>query len=133
VRVTGWKAILVIIAILGLVGYRFVSVRSSLNSEGTEVLKTWISGEFQRYYLAQTDLSQAEKAQLVTGAADVEFRSVSARGSGDNIVVRVELEPSEFQPPGTELVRYYRMEHSTVTGWRHKGDAGALSYYLKIL
>jgi hypothetical protein len=131
-KVTGWKAVVLIIVVLGLGGYRLASARSSLSDEGTDVLKTWVSTEYQRYYLAQDDLSQDEKARFLIGAAEVEFRSVSARGSGDNIVVRVEIEPSEFQPPGTKLVRYFRMEHSMITGWRHRSDVTAFSYYTKL-
>jgi len=46
--------------------------------------------------------------------------------------VRVELEPSSDYPPGTELTRYYRMTYSTLAGWRHRGNASALSYYLAL-
>ena len=72
-------------------------------------------------------------AQLYALAtANVRIRSLSGRGSLDDLVVKVELEPSADLPPGTELVRYYRMEYSSITGWRHRGDATALSYYLSL-
>jgi hypothetical protein len=131
-KVTGWKAIVLILVVLGLGGYRLASARSSLSAEGADALKTWVSTEYQRYYLAQDDLSQEEKAKFLVGAAEVKFKSVSARGSGDNIIVRAEIEPSEFQPPGTKTVRYFRMEHSLTTGWRHRGDATAFSYYTRL-
>ena len=47
-------------------------------------------------------------------------------------MVKVELEPSPDLPPGTELIRYYRMEYSSLTGWRHRGNTTVVSYYLAL-
>jgi hypothetical protein len=130
-RASGWKAIVLIVVVLGAGAYRLASARSSLSSEGAEVLKDWVSTEYQRHYLAQTEWSDEEKAKYLLEVADIEFRSVSAKGSGDDIIVRVEIEPSPYHPPGAKTVRYFRMEHSLATGWRYRSDASAFSYYLK--
>jgi hypothetical protein len=63
-------------------------------------------------------------------ASSVTIRSLAVRGRLSNAVVRVELAPSPALPPGTALVRYYRMRYSEVTGWTHRGSATVLNWYL---
>jgi len=60
----------------------------------------------------------------------VTIRSLAVRGRLDKAVVRVELAPNTAFPPGTDLVRYYRMSYSEITGWRHRGRASVMSWYL---
>ena len=55
-----------------------------------------------------------------------------ARGPLDDLVVRIELEPGDHLPAGTELVRYYRMEYSTISGWRYRSDASAFAFYTEL-
>jgi hypothetical protein len=113
VTLTGWKAIPVIILLVGFVGFRMYTARQSLDTEGRQALEEWIALELQRPILADMSLSLEERGEAV-------------------LAVKVELEPSDDLPAGTELVRYYRMEYSSITGWRHRADAAALSYYLHI-
>lgn len=61
------------------------------------------------------------------------IRSLAVRGPLHNAVVRVELAPNAALPPGTDLVRYYRMQYSALTGWRHHGDATVINWYLAAL
>ena len=132
VTLTGWKAVPVIFLVVGFVGFRFYTARQALDTEGRQVLEEWIAGELQRPILADTSRSLEERGQAVLDASNVRIRAMSARGSLEDLVVKVELEPSADLPAGTELVRYYRMEYSSITGWRHRADATALSYYLSI-
>jgi hypothetical protein len=131
-KLTGWKAIPVILVVVGFGAYRFVSARQTLDTQGREELETWIAMDVIRPMLADSTTSLAERGEAILDASEVEIRELSARGPLDNLVVRVELEPNDAFPPGTELVRYYRMSHSMVTGWRHRGYATALSYYLAL-
>jgi hypothetical protein len=132
-KVTGWKAIPLIIVVVGFGVFRFVSARQSLDTQGREALEQWIVAELIRPLLADSTTSLAERGEAVLGASQVKIRDLSARGPLDDLVVRVELEPNEALPPGTELVRYYRMSHSLTTGWRHRGGhASALSYYMAL-
>jgi hypothetical protein len=133
VRLTGWKAVAVLVLLLGFVGFRWVTARSALDSQGREALEQWIALELQRPMLADTTGDPADRAQDLLSAGKVRIRSMSAHGPLDNMVVRVELEPSADLPAGTELTRYYRMQYSSLTGWRHRGNATALSWYLAIL
>ncbi len=50
-------------------------------------------------------------------------RARAVRGPLNNAVVRVELAPNPAVPPRTDLVRYYRMRYSDLTGWTHRGNA----------
>ena len=131
-KITGWKAIPLIIVVVGFGIFRFVSARQALDTQGREALEDWIAGELIRPMLADSTTPLAERGEAILGAVQVEIRGLSAVGSLEDMVVRVELEPNEAYPPGTELVRYYRMTHSLVTGWRHRADASALTYYLAI-
>lgn len=131
-KITGWKAIPLIIVVVGFGIFRFVSARQALDTQGREELEVWIAAELIRPILADTTTSLAERGEAALGAAQVEIRNLSALGTLEDMVVRVELEPSEAYPPGTELVRYYRMSYSLVTGWRYRADASAMLYWLAI-
>ena len=62
------------------------------------------------------------------------YQGPPLKPAGDKIlgkaVVRVELTPNPALPPGTDLVRYYRMRYSEITGWTHRGRANVLNWYL---
>ena len=58
------------------------------------------------------------------------IRSLAVRGPLNDAVVRVELAPNPALPPGTSLVRYYRVRYSDLTGWSHYGDATVINWYL---
>ncbi len=131
-KITGWKAVPILLLVVGFGGYRFVTARQALDTQGREELEMWISGELIRPMLADSTTSLAERGEAILGASQVEIRKLSALGTLDDLVVRVELEPDDVLPPGTELVRYYRMSYSIVTGWRHRGPASALRYYLAV-
>jgi hypothetical protein len=72
------------------------------------------------------------KGEELLSLSDVQFTSISARGRGDDIVVKVEIRVAGQVPPDGKPVRYFRMSHSTVTGWRVRHETTALSYYLKL-
>ena len=132
VTLTGWKAVAAIVLVLGFVGFKWVTARQALDTQGRQVLTEWIAGELRRPILADTTRGLAERGQAVLAAGNVRIRSMSGRGSLDDLVVKVELEPSADLPAGTELIRYYSMEYSRISGWRYRADSSALSYYLSI-
>lgn len=131
-KLTGWKAVAALVVLAGFVGFRWVTARDALDSQGREVMQRWVASELQRPMLADTAGDPAQKAEALLAAGKVRFRSMSGRGPLDNMVVRVELEPSADLPPGTKMVRYYRMQYSSLTGWRHRGNTTALSWYLAL-
>jgi hypothetical protein len=58
---------------------------------------------------------------------------MKARGTPDDLVVRVKIRVDGGRPPDGREVRYFRMRHSTITGWRMERETGALAYYLNLL
>lgn len=132
VTLRGWKAVAAILVFGGFLGFRWMTARQALDGQGRSALEDWIALEIQRPLLADTTIPLAERGQAVLGASEVTIRSLKARGRLDNLVVRAEIEPDSGFPPGTELVRYYRMQYSSITGWRHRGPASALSFYLTL-
>jgi len=132
IQLKGGKAVVVAVLVLGFAGFRMVTARTTLETQGRQELQDWVTMEIRQPLLDDESLSLEEKGQAVLAVGNVEIRSMRARGTMDNLIVRIELEPSGDLPEGTELVRYYRMEYSTITGWRHRGNATAVSYYLKL-
>ena len=130
IKLTGWKAVLVALVVLGFLGFRYTTAVQTLDTDGRQAISEWVAAEYQRYHLARTDLSEGDKAALLLKTESVDLVSLEARGRPERMAVRVEIEPNVAHPPGTPYVRYYTLEYSTVTGWRHKGDITALQYHL---
>ena len=105
IQLKGWKAIAALAVIAAIFGGKFLMERRTL---GLEV------------------------AEELLGLARIELPSIQARGRGDDVVVRVEIRVDGKEPPEGESVRYYRMSHSALTGWRVRRETTALSYYLKL-
>lgn len=127
---TGWRALVVIAAVAGFAVFRIVTVRGTLETEGRAALESWVQGEVMRPILADSSRSLAERGAAVLEATSVSIRSLDVRGPLGRMIVRAELAPHPAFPPGLELVRYYRMEYSAITGWTYHGGATRLSWYL---
>ncbi|GMV05116.1 MAG: hypothetical protein AMXMBFR53_13960 [Gemmatimonadota bacterium] len=130
VTLTGWKAAAAILALAAFAVFRMQSAHGTLDTQGREALEVWVRAEVLSPILADTARPLAERGAALVEASRVSVRALEARGSLDDVVVRLELDPNPAFPPGTELVRYYRMRYSTLTGWSHKGNATKLSWYL---
>lgn len=130
VGITGWKAILVLIVLVSVGGFRLTTARTKIDTQGRAALERWVQAEMIRPLLADTTRSLQERGAAMLEASSVTIKSLSVRGPSRNAVVRVELNPSPALPPGTDLVRYYRMQYSSISGWTHRGSATALNWYL---
>jgi hypothetical protein len=134
----GWKAIAALTLIIVILVATFRAERSTLESEAADELKVWIRSEYLARGLHGVDPGQLTEEELqakgeeLLSLSEVQFTSISARGRGDDIVVKVEIRVSGEEPPDGKPVRYFRMSHSTVTGWRVRRETTALSYYLKL-
>ncbi|MBW1743447.1 MAG: hypothetical protein JRJ47_08470 [Deltaproteobacteria bacterium] len=142
INVKGWKAIPVILVVLAIVGYKYYAMKSTLDTNATQVINFWLLAEYAGKALndpkltnfgampsAEADLAAEELLKL----QKIDIKSIGARGKGDNIVVRVEIEVDGKAPPDGKSIRYFHMRHSTITGWSMKRDASWPSYYLKLL
>lgn len=134
----GWKAVAALAVVIAVLVGTFRAERSTLESEAADELKVWIRSEYLARGLHGVDpgeISDEElqaKGEELLSLNEVELTSIAARGRGDDIVVKVEIRVAGEEPPDGKPVRYFRMSHSTVTGWRVRRETTALSYYLKL-
>lgn len=136
IRLTGIKAVLALIMVAGVIGFRFVTAHRTLSDDAKNVLGLEIRSEYARGYLEGLNAENItpEKVDSITALARVTFPKISARGSLDNAIVRAEVLIDGAPPPDGRSVRYCRMQYSSVLGWRLKSgrEPTALQYYLAI-
>jgi hypothetical protein len=133
VTFSGWKAVVVLVILAGAAGFRIATARTKLDTQGRAALERWVQAELVRSIVADPTTSLAERGAAAAEASAVTIRSLAVRGSLRNAVVRVELNPGPALPPGADLVRYYRVQYSEITGWVHRGHATVMDWYLAAL
>ena len=141
INIKGWKVIPVIVVLLVIVGYKYYAMKETLDTDATQVIKTWILAEYvgkgiDNLKLQNPDAMSSEQAEQAAEQLlklnRIDIKSIKARGKGDDIVVRVEITVDGKTPPDGKRIRYFRMRHSMITGWTMKRGATSLSYYLKL-
>jgi hypothetical protein len=134
IRVTGWKAVAVLVLVAALGVFRFVTARDALDADAQQQLGMWLRGEYASRYLAaiRPDSLTPEQVQDLLRLDRIEFPSIRGIGTPDDMVVRVEITVDGGPPPDGRAVRYWRMRYSTITGWRMEREANALLYYLNV-
>jgi hypothetical protein len=138
IELKGWKAIAALVIIAAAIVWKFAAERSTLATEAADEIKFWLRAEYLAAGMEGFDLSQLSeeeaqaKGEELLSLSEIEFSSIGARGRGDDIVVKVEVQVAGKDPPDGRRTRYFRMSHSTVTGWRVRWEASAFSYYLKL-
>lgn len=134
IRLTGFKAVLALIVVAGVIGFRFVTAHRALSDDATKILALQIQSEYARGYLKglTADNITPEMVDSITALQRVTFPKIRARGSLDNAIVRAEVLIDGAPPPDGRSVRYFRMRYSSVLGWRLKSgrEPTALQYYL---
>ncbi|UCF41770.1 MAG: hypothetical protein JSW43_05445 [Gemmatimonadota bacterium] len=140
IRVTGWKALLMLLIAAGFVGYRYYAMQTTLETGAADELRFWLAAE----YIAQGlpaleeavelgDPTAAEElARDIVARDRIEFTEMSARGAPEDLAVRVRIRVDGRVPPVGREVRYFRMRYSTVTGWRMRWETTKLGYYLEL-
>jgi hypothetical protein len=129
-RLTGGKAVLALVVLAGVAGFRIMTARVTIDTQGRAALETWVRDELIRPILADTTRSLSERGAATARASSVTIRSLEVRGPLNDAVVRVELAPSPALPPGTDLARYYHVQYSDLTGWRHHGSATTMDWFV---
>ncbi|NIM51607.1 MAG: hypothetical protein GTN62_12330 [Gemmatimonadales bacterium] len=140
IRLTGWKAILVLVVAVAFVGYRYVAMRTTLATEAAAELRLWLAAGYisqglpalQEAVERGDQEAAAAQAQNIVAQERIEFTSIGARGGRDDVVVRVEILVDGKPPPDGRQVRYFRMRHSLVTGWMMRYETSALAYIFKL-
>jgi hypothetical protein len=141
IELTGWKAILVAMLILGVTGYRIYSRFPTVNDDGREALRVWLVKDY-------TGRGQKALAQRVAdyraGLPDrpvavpaveprVEFVSLSAHGWRDAMVVRSEISVDGGPPPHSQPVRYLFLTTKVEGGWMVLSESDSFRYYAALL
>ena len=133
IKLTGAKALVVIVAILGFGIFRFTSARSSIETDAADRLHFWLQAEYSRRYMAEHSEVDEAMAKRLLALDRLEFTEISGRGRPDDMVVRVRIAIDGSSPPFGKEVRYFRMEHSMVTGWMLERETWGILYYLNII
>ena len=137
IELKGPKAIAVLLIIAAVIVGKFMIERSTLTTEATQEIKLYLQGEYVADQLKEFDPASMTNEEMEAKAREllkldqIEFTSINARGRGDDVRVKLEIQVAGADPPDGQRVRYYQLSHSTVTGWRIRREITALSYYLK--
>ena len=114
--------------------FRLLFAHLDIESQAIDILKRWVSSEYVRYQTSRDDISLSEKAELISQAQNIQFKSWSVRGKPERMVFRIEVAPNPAQPPSTPDIRYFRLDHSLVLGWAASipKRADAVNYFLAL-
>lgn len=140
-KLTGWNAIIALVAVVGFAVFRFESQSKALESQGVEQVKNWLLAESTRAVLPSMEKAMKDPESNKNYLADVsknlrkenfEIVSVTRHGLGSSIVARVEVRYKGQSPSDGMNVRYLRMKYSMVTGWIVIREASKWDYYLAV-
>lgn len=128
----GGPAVLVLAAMIAFGAWRMYAARVSLDSDARQRIEEQLEARYLRDALAAVGdgIPNAEQVEALLRSGRVEIQSLSARGTPDDMVVRVEATVDGQPPPDGEAVTYWRMSYSTITGWRVERAASAVSWWL---
>ena len=139
ITLKGPWALIALLLIGAFTAYQYIDRNRTLDSDAREVIKTWIVGEYVRNALPELRKlvddpagkeSQTEDLIKTFSRERVRIISIRARGTGDDVAVRVEIEVDGKDPPDGKRVRYFAMTHSTVVGWQYEHEISKWGYYL---
>ena len=139
-RVEKWVALGILAVVVVIVTYAYVT-RWPMDEDSHNAVRAWVASEYAANELAALkptwyDPSRERLAPEIVEAAlkekNVEILSVSSRGRGDEISVRVEVAVLGGKPADGRAVRYYSMYRDPVIGWRMRSEMTALSYYTRL-
>ncbi len=137
-KLTGWKAIVAILLIVGWGVFRYTTQSKAMETQGVEAIKSWLLFESARAVLPEMEKAMnnpEENSQFLKESANAlqrdnfEIISVTRHGVGNRVVARVELRYRD----GVPETRYLRMSYSTVTGWQVGLETTQMAYFLALL
>lgn len=141
-KLKGWKAVVALIIIgSGWVLWR-LNMESTFDTGAVETLKPWIRADFARKVLKDAGttsvdtMSEAEAEAFTSrllAAHNVELDVQTAHGSGERVVLKVEVMVDGKPPPDGKTIRYYSMRYSAITGWSYNRETDAVAYWLAVL
>jgi hypothetical protein len=134
ITLRGWPAVIALVVVAGLYGVTFLVSRRALDDKALDPIRRQLEGEYTAVLLPGVDPRDPDPDALarLTALERIEFASVSVRGFGSDIIVRVEPRVEGEPPPDGRDVRYYRMSYSTLNGWRVRRQSTAWRYYSRV-
>jgi hypothetical protein len=137
IELTGWKAIVAGLLLLGWFGVRVYLHLPKVTDEGCEALRTWLvkdyTGRGPRDVAQRVADYRAGKPMqpldLPAVLPNVEFMSVSAHGWRDAMVVRTEISVDGGPPPDGQPVRYLFLTTKFEGGWMVLSESDSYRYY----
>ena len=138
-KFTGPKAVVALVVIAMVVGFQYFSRKQSLQTQAVDAIKTHLVADYTRYHLPELQRAttggtvgdtRIEEIAEQLNTENIDIASISARGRDGKCVARVEIRVAGSEPPDGKPVRYFKMSHSTFTGWRVRGEVAAWNYYL---
>ncbi len=130
VKLTGAKAVVVILLVAGFMGYRFFSATSTIETDAAEIIKSSLWGRYARGLMAENPEPTEETALRAMALDNIQFLEINGRGTPGDMVVRVRISVDGSPPPDGRSVRYFRMEYSQLTKWRYVRETTGFAYYL---
>jgi hypothetical protein len=139
IKLTGPKAVGALVVIVAVVAFQFLNRQQTLETEAIGEIKLLLASEYTRHHLpelqkaaqdGQFDAARAEEITSQLSMDNIEIVDIRARGRDAHYVARVEVTVNGADPPVGGRVRYFRMTHSTLAGWRVLGESSKWSYYL---
>jgi len=134
ITLRGWPAVIALVVIVGLYGLTFVVSRRALGDDGLTPIRHQLQGEYAAVLLPGVDPQNPDPAAVerLTALEHIEFASVSVRGFGSDVIVRVEPRVDGAPPPDGRDARYFEMTYSSLTGWRLEHQTTAWRYYTRL-
>ena len=136
IKLNGWKALIIIIAVLGFGVFRYTTQSKAMESQGVEKIEQWLSFKTARAVLPEMEEAmknpEANRERLEEMANSLQSEnfvvtSVKQHGLGQEIVAQVEA-----QVNGEAKTYYLRMEYSMTMGWQVGVETTQISYYLAL-
>jgi len=83
IQLTGWKAVVVGVLVVGAAGYRMVTARTTLDTQDRQALEQWVAGELRRGRLSRHRLpAEATPAEVPRDAHEDLARHLSKHVDG---------------------------------------------------
>lgn len=140
ITLKGWKAVAAIALIAGVYGVRIYSRTQTVDDAGRDVLTAWLLQDYQgqgpreiikRLRDAKAGLPVQPMSEIKP--MNIEFPSLSARGSRSSMIVKAQITVEGGTPPDGQPVRYFYMTYNADTGWAVLAETTSYSYNRTLL
>ena len=141
ITLRGWKALIPLVAFVAWIAFNYQRVHATLDTKAMESLRPWIVGHYTSAAMADTNGKSFDQmtgeereaySRKIANAGKVEIKSIQARGTGNNVICRVEVLVDGKPPPDGKSVRYFRMSYSNLIGWTYRYETSELIWRLTL-